>query len=297
MSAALHLVEPSEDLLLTRWSTWMRAQSWSERTIRDRLSLVRRVAAAGGCGAELLTVDQVMAFLSQASFSSTSRKTYYINLDAWFRWLVLAGIREDNPLSQMKAPKAGRRVPRTITTEHLEHLLSTRMHRRTRTMILLGAYQGLRVSEIARVRGVDLDLMSHSLHVVGKGDVAAYLPLHPIIEAEAELYGPGWWFPQWTSNATTAGGGPILGNSVSTILSSAMRRAGVPGSAHSLRHWYATALLGHGVDSRVTQELMRHASLSTTQLYMHVDDTQRRDAILRLPNVTHYQDRIPPNGQ
>jgi len=150
-------------------------------------------------------------------------------------------------------------------------------------MILLAAYQGLRVFEIAKFRGSDIDLVSREMVVEGKGGVHAVLPLHPIIEAEAAHYGPGLWFPQHVANVQNTG--HILGASVSSILSTAMKRAGVPGSAHSLRHWHATELLRSGVDSRVTQQLMRHASLATTQRYMHVDDTQRRAGLLLLPDA------------
>lgn len=271
---------------LARWSTWMRAQSWSENTVNDRVSLIARVAATQGCEPEQLGEDDVLAFLSQSSLSGASKKTYHASLGAWFRWLLSTGRRHDNPMDGVPKPKCGRHDPKNLSAAHLELLLASRIHARTRTMILLGAYQGLRASEIAKVRGSDLDLISHEIRIVGKGDVEAVLPLHPLIEAEAGRYGRGWWFPQWTANRQTQTGGHILGPSVGTIVSAAMRRVGVPGSCHSLRRWHATALLRAGVDSRVTQELMRHASLSTTQLYLTVDDSQRRAGLLRLPDVT-----------
>lgn len=269
---------------LVHWSTWMRAQSWSERTIQDRVSLIERVARQGQCEPESLSVDDVMAFLSQSSFADTSRQTYHASLKTWFAWLVARGIREDNPMKGLNKPRAGRRDARHLSTAHLQHLLGTRMHRRTRTMILLAAYQGLRVFEIAKFQGTDIDLISRELQVSGKGGVYAILPLHPVIEEEAAHYGSGYWFPQWTGNHENDG--HILGASVSSVVSVAMKRAGVPGSAHSLRHWHATELLRSGVDSRVTQQLMRHASLATTQRYMYVDDTQRRAGLLSLPDVT-----------
>lgn len=152
-------------------------------------------------------------------------------------------------------------------------------------MILLAAYQGLRVSEVARVRGVDVDGLGETLTVLGKGGVRAVLPLHPYIAAEADRYGPGWWFGQHVPNRSSRSGGPVLGNSVSRIVGEAMGRAGVPGTCHSLRHWYASEMLRQGVDVRVIQQLMRHASLATTERYLHVDDEQRRAGALRLPMV------------
>lgn len=271
---------------------WMRAQSWSERTIGDRIDLVLRVAHNAGRPPEQLDVDDVLAFLSTSSFQPSTRQTYHVNLEAWFRWMEVMGVRDDNPMRRLAIPKAKRRAPRTISTTHVARLLSTRMHRRTRTMCLLAAYQGLRVSEVAKFRGADIDPVARELRVVGKGNVDAVLPLHPLIEAEAEAYGSGWWFPQWKANRTGEAGGHVLGRSVSTIVANAMRRAGIPGSAHSLRHWYATELLRAGVDCRIVMELMRHASLATTQRYLHVDDTQRRAGLLLLPDATGTM--VPP---
>lgn len=271
--------------LVTSWRTWMRAQSWSDRTIGDRIDLVLRVARLAGRPAEQLDVDDILGFLS-GSFQASTRQTYHVNLQSWFRWLELVGIRDDNPMRRLSIPKAKRRAPRTIATTHVVRLLNTRMHARTRTMCLLAAYQGLRVSEVAQVRGADIDPVARELRVIGKGNVDAVLPLHPLIEAEASSYGSGWWFPQWKPNKAGEMGGHVLGRSVSTIIGNVMRRAGIPGSAHSLRHWYATELLRAGVDCRIVMELMRHASLATTQRYLHVDDTQRRAGLLLLPDAT-----------
>lgn len=274
------------DPLLASWRRWMRAQSWSRRTVDDRIDLVQRVSRELGRAPELLDVDDVLQFLS-GSFLASTRQTYHVNLDAWFRWLQRHGGRPDNPMADLAIPKAKRRPPRPVSTAHLTHLLDTRMKSKTRTMILLAAYQGLWVSEIAKFRGdKDIDLRSKELRVLGKGNVDAILPLHPIIEAEAANYGPGWWFPQWKPNRDGDDGGHVLGRSVSTVVANAMHRAEIPGSAHALRHWYATELLRAGVDCRVVMDLMRHASLATTQRYLHVDDSQRRAGLLLLPDTT-----------
>ena len=89
-----------------------------------------------------------------------------------------------------------------------------------------------------------------------------------------------WWFP-----SPLDPGRPIRRDSVSTAIGQVMRRAGVDGTAHQLRHWYATELLHSGTDIRVVQTLMRHASLATTAQYAAVDDDQQREAVHRLPNI------------
>jgi len=272
--------------IVDRWTTWLRGESYSDSIVRDRPELVRRAATRQGIAPEYLTVDDVLAFLGSSNIARSSRYTYHESLKAWFRWLVAVGVRDDNPMEDLKTPKPGRRVARYITIEHVTHLLNSGVRSRTRAMVLLMGYQGLRVSEVAKFRGDDIDHISKQVRVIGKGDSEWILPLHPLIEEMSAAYGRGWWFPQYGANRLGTTGGHILSGSVTTTVGGAMKRAGVPGSAHSLRHWHATEMLRAGVDIRVIQQLMRHESIATTQLYTHVDDTQRRAGLMLLPDVT-----------
>lgn len=274
--------------MLDDWAVWMRAQSWSDTTIRERTILVRRVASESGCAPEAMTKANVLGFLSQQIFKDSTRQKYYRDLKAWFTWVVdEEELRADNPMAKVRKPTVARQAQRALRTPHVVHLINSRMHARTRTMILLMAYQGLRAFEVAKFRGSDIDHVSQELEVVGKGGVLSILPLHPIIATEAAKYSDGWWFPGRTyKSGEDRTQGHIHGQSVTRGVGLAMERAGVPGTGHSLRHWHATTLLAEGLDSRITQELMRHASLETTQRYMHVDDTQRRAGLMLLPDVT-----------
>jgi integrase/recombinase XerD len=148
-------------------------------------------------------------------------------------------------------------------------------------MILLAAYEGLRVHEMAKIRGEDVDLAAGTLRVVGKGGVDAVLPLHPLVAAEADWHpNRGYWFPSKTP------GPHIQRSSVSGIIGDVMTRAGVPGSPHALRHYFGTEVLkASGGQLLVAQQLLRHASVATTQIYAEVDDTDRRAAVLAMHAV------------
>lgn len=267
--------------LLKDWARRMRAEGLAERTVREWPRIVRRAAHVCGADPAALTADQLIDYLADLPTAST-RQTYFGAIRAWHRWLVARGIRADDPTEDLRRPRVPRREAHPVATRHLEMVLASGIRRRTRTALLLCAYQGLRVHEAAKVRGEDVDLAGGRFRVVGKGGVDVWRPLHPLIAAEAAHYPRrGWWFPSHTRP-----GQPIRRDSLSAALSRAMARVDVPGTAHSLRHWLATELLRAGVNARTVQELMRHASLATLQIYTLVDIDQQRAALHLLPIPT-----------
>lgn len=280
MTPRLHVVTTSEsDRLLDSWRTFQQAAGLRPRTITERTQLVARVARITHADAAHLSTDDLARFLAR-EMSPGTRQTYHSALRAWHKWLVLHGHRGDDPTLLLPTPRVPRSTRRPIATEHLRALLGTRMNKRTRMLILLCAYEGMRVSEAAKVRGEDVDLVTDRIYVVGKGGVSASIPLSPVIRTRVRQWPRrGFWFPGYD---------PTIGlhpRSASTIVSQAMRRAGVPGTAHSLRHWCASEMLRRGADARSVQQVLRHARLATTELYLHVDDEQERAALSRLPDV------------
>lgn len=267
--------------LLENWITSMQARGLSHRTI-ERADVVRRCAAWAQVPPETLTAEQINDWLADHhDLKRASRATYLAALRAWHRWLVVQDHRGDDPTIRVGRISVPRGKPRPIRTVHLDALMRTPMWPATRMKVLLHAYQGLRVHEIAAARGEWFDLLAGELTLTGKGEVEAVLPLHPLVgDAAAGFPHRGLWFP-----SPTRPGQPVHPASVSRAISEAMRRAGVRGSAHQLRHWFATELLAAGADMRETQELCRHASATTTAIYTAVGEDRLRRAILRLPRV------------
>lgn len=263
---------------LDAWVRQMRAEGLSTRTVTEWPLVVLRAARCSHADPTELTTDQLIDYLADLPSAGT-RQTYYTALRAWHRWLLVTGRRADNPLDGLRRPRAPRREADPVATAHIDAVLGSGIRRRTRTAVLLGALQGLRVHEIAKVRGEDVDLIGGRFRVCGKGGVEVWLPLHPVIADEAKGYPRrGYWFPSHVHP-----GQPIRRDSLSAAISRAMRRSEVPGTAHSLRHWLANELLNSGADARTVQSLMRHASLATVQIYTRVDAGRQRAALDRLP--------------
>ncbi len=259
----------------------MQARSLRPVTIDERLRVLRSLETHCGTVPHEVAAGQIAEWLAGGQWSASTRATYHGYLKAWFDWLQSQDLRDDNPLVKIPAPRTPRRRPRPIDDQHMNRLLATRMHAKTRAMILLAALEGLRVHEIAKVKGEDVDLIAGILHVVGKGGVVDELPLHPLVaEVARELPRRGYWFP--ANSRAAVPGTCVRSKSVSDIIAGVMRRAEVPGTPHSLRHWFGTTLVDSGVDLRTAQELLRHASLATTQIYTKVSSKRRVEGINKL---------------
>ncbi|TDO16942.1 site-specific recombinase XerD [Mycobacterium sp. BK086] len=264
--------------LLTRYETQLRGAGRSQRWITDSLSTLRRLETQAGTTIDACSPHDVSQFLAGPQFGPATRAIYYRHINGFFRWWKMQG--GTHVTESLIAPREPRSEPLPASTEDVRKLVAeASMYKRTRVMILLAALAGLRVHEIAKFRGEDIDLNRRILRVRGKGSVTATIPLHPLlVEAAASMPNSGYWFP---ANSTRPGK-HVHSKSVTHVITLAMQRAGISGSPHKLRSWFATSMLETGVDIRTVQTLLRHARLSTTALYTGVTDKRRVEAIDRL---------------
>lgn len=280
----LHVVGsvPSPELadVLAAWRLWQQAGNLSERTITNRAATIGKLLAFTGCEPLELRPAAIISYLTRPGINETTRATYHASIRSYCQWLTRTGQRPDDPTLATPTPKRPKGVPRPIDQQRVADMLATvtgrRAHKqRAEMMILLAAYQGLRVHEIAKIRGEDLSLDSMTLFVIGKGNKPAMLPLHETV-AEAARHFPrtGYLFPSYVHP-----GQPIVPRAVSQTLRRAMAAAGFRGKPHQLRHTYGTALVRNGVDLRTAQTLLRHESLATTAIYVEVSDKTRSAAI------------------
>lgn len=260
--------------VLASWGSWQTSANLSPRTIVERERVVRHLLAYAQCGPLEVTADHIMAFTTRDGVSPASRASYHASLRAYHAWLVRTGRRQDDPTLSTPTPKRPKGRPRPVANATLAAMLLRVNRRRTRMMILLAAFCGLRVHEIAKIMGEDVDLEAGALYVRGKGGKDAVIPIHrTVADLAASFPREGYWFPSYTRE------GPVRPSAVSAAIHKTMVRVGVQGKPHQLRHLFGTALVRNGVDLRTVQELMRHESLATTQIYVEVSDQQRRRGI------------------
>ncbi len=232
----------------------------------------------------------IRAFLARASAGSgaTSLARKLSALRSLYRFLVHEGVAEQNPARAVASPKQPKKLPVVLPEEDAAALveapagLETPLALRDRAFLELLYGAGLRAAELVGLDLGDVDLGQRLARVLGKRRKERIVPFgHPAAEALAAWLEGGR--PVLAAGPDRAGaeralflnhrGGRITTRSIARRIDGWVLAAGLPRHVHPhvLRHSFATHLLSNGADLRGIQELLGHASLSTTQRYTHVD--------------------------
>ena len=244
---------------------------------------------------DTLAVRSHLASLHRAKLSQRSLGRHLSTLRAFFRWACREGYLARNPAKGLPAPRTPKTLPRAMTLSDTDALLDApeegRFPERDRALFELLYAAGLRVSEAAGLDLEDVDFSARLARVTGKGSKERIVPFGEEAEEALRAYlparsarrlrfdSPGDGEPLFVN----ARGGRLTTRSMARLLKTRLRAAGLPTaiSPHALRHTFATHLLSAGADLRAIQELLGHASLSTTQKYTHLDAARLRDVYRR----------------
>lgn len=271
------------DAVLNAFAIYQRSQNIAATTVKNRGHLLRGFTARAGIRLLDATVADLRADLARDGVEPGTLRTERGALQAFYRFAVEDGYLTADPSAALRPVRVPKGVARPFSLAQVEAMLATTRRPLTRAMILLGYYQGFRVSQIARVRGDDIDLSSGRMRTVVKGNKLRWVPVHPVIAELAPDMPSGYWFPS-RGDASK----PMRSGSVTETITRAKRRAGITYAKltpHSLRHSFGTELGEAGVDVRVIQELMLHESIQSTQIYTGVSERRKREGIGALPPV------------
>jgi integrase/recombinase XerC len=201
-------------------------------------------------------------------------------LRGFFNYLIREKVLDSNPAADIRAPKAAKRLPKTLDVDQVATLLERKptdaLSRRDLAMLELLYSSGLRLAELAGLDVTDLDLADRTVRVLGKGSKTRVLPVGG--KAVTALRA---WLGERKSLVKDGAGALFVGQNGRRLGARAIQRrigrwaAGsnlnVPVHPHLLRHSFATHLLESSRDLRGVQELLGHADISTTQVYTHLD--------------------------
>ncbi|GAC1653351.1 MAG: tyrosine recombinase XerC [Acidobacteriaceae bacterium] len=223
--------------------------------------------------------------------SSISRKLSAAR--SLFRYLSREGLVRESPLLLVPAPKRHQMLPNVLSVDEMEALLEapdgmTPLGMRDRCLFEVMYASGLRVSELLSLRLGDVDWSLRTIRVLGKGEKERIVLLGDLAMDALERYvhaGRPFLCSPASGDALFLShlGSPLSVRGFHVVLQGHVGRAGIVKhiTPHTLRHTFATHLLEGGADLRTVQELLGHASVSTTQVYTHVSEGYLREVYAR----------------
>lgn len=234
-------------------------------------------------------VRRYAAALSEAGAAPATVARKLASIRGFYGFLVRTERATQNPAELVSSPKASQHLPKVLTTEQMRSLLEripahTSLELRDRAMLELAYSCGLRCEEIVNLDLGAMDFENEQLRVMGKGSKERILPVGEPAQRALERYIERGrralaTDPRERALFVSKSGRRLSNSDVTRRLRLWMKEvelaAGV--SPHSLRHSFATHLLEGGADLRTIQELLGHASISTTQVYTRVDAARLRD--------------------
>ena len=226
---------------------------------------------------EDVTIEDCENLILKATKNNT-RANYMWRLTSIYRTLNELGVVTNNPTLKLPVIRKTRNNPRPLTDREASTLFSM-TNEPFRSWFILGCFAGLRAMEVSGLMGTDLEQTDdgYTLRVRGKGNTDLVIPAHPLV-AEA-IKAQGKLGRLWELNP----------NKISAYACREMSRVGVDKKFHSCRHYFATtALKASGGDLLVVRDLMRHASVATTQQYTALEQSRPTSVVnlLQLPNYS-----------
>ncbi|WP_299336187.1 site-specific tyrosine recombinase/integron integrase [uncultured Psychroserpens sp.] len=246
-----------------------------------------------------ITHETIQAFIYEASkqLNSRSQSRLISGLRSFFSYLVFEDYRTTNPLDHIESPKIGRKLPDTLSTDEIDALIDAidlsktyngvQIGERNRTILETLYSCGLRVSELINLNISDLFFDEGFIKVTGKGDKQRFVPIgsntQKYITIWLEIRAHMTIDSQHTDTLFLNNRGKQLTRAmIFTIIKDLAKTINLNKviSPHTFRHSFATHLLENGADLRAIQLMLGHESITTTEIYMHVDRSHLKDVLM-----------------
>lgn len=245
--------------------------------LQDRKGLEEKLKA--------VDYDRVVLYLSSCvGLGKRSQARLLSSLRSFFGWCVMEGFIDDNPCDLVDAPKLGRYLPDVLSVEEVISIIesvdtSSSQGMRDRAMLEILYGCGLRVSEAVELKISCLYFEEGFVRVIGKGDKERLVPFGEMASDAVRTYLDARPVPYDTESEDVLFlnrfGRPLSRQSVFKMIKRQALIAGIKASIspHTFRHSFATHLVENGADLRMVQEMLGHESITTTEIYTHVDST------------------------
>lgn len=242
-----------------------------------------------------VTLEDLQHFLStifELGLSARSQARIISGIKAFYNYLIIENLSKVNPAELLESPKLGRKLPDTLSIEEIQTLIDTidlsSMNGERNKAILETLYGcGLRVSELVNLKISNIYIDEEFIKVVGKGDKERLVPISGSALKQIDIY-----LNQVRNHVKIAkgfedfvflnrSGKSLTRVMIFTIIKQLTEKAGIKKtiSPHTFRHSFATHLVNAGADLRAVQDMLGHVSITTTEIYMHLDRSYLHEEI------------------
>lgn len=286
--------------IIKNFTTYLKLEKGlSENSVE---AYVRDVTQFGNYCVDLLPQDVLGEHISayfkalveaEESIADSSQARILSSLRSFFKYLIYENVIDADPSELVDPPKIGRKLPDPLTVDEINQMLevidkSTDLGVRNEAIIETMYSCGLRVSELVNLKLRDVFFDSDFVRVFGKGNKERLVPLGSHAKRKMQFYidqsrgiksiKPGEEEIIFLNNR----GARLTRIMVYNIINNAAKMAGIKRkiSPHSLRHSFATHLLEGGADLRAVQEMLGHSSITTTEIYTHIDKSYLKSVIV-----------------
>ncbi|MDU0200699.1 MULTISPECIES: tyrosine-type recombinase/integrase [Paenibacillus] len=289
-----------DDDYLELFDTWMKDQGFTKRTQQAYLGDVRLFLSSMEKALSTIEAIDIMRFLTkmrQGGAGDAARNRYLSSIRTFFTALIDLQLASSNPSLHIKKSKVEKnQIPTFLSEQLLSVFLQSiegKYQIRNVAMFLLMSYAGLRVSELHRLNTADFNLTTKSLLVYGKGRKWRLIPLpdelvkvlNKALAERLDSRNKGeqpFFVSQFGRRISIRMIQTIAEKHFEELKKHYAELQGKSISSHKLRHTFATMQVLAGTDIRTLQELLGHASIQTTQIYTHVADKQKQEAMNRV---------------
>lgn len=262
---------------------------------REDVDKLLRYLDDGGCRLSSVVLDDLqgfMASLHDVGIAPSSQSRIVSGIKSFFKFLKMEGYIDENPSILLEKPRTGRHLPEVLTVDEIDAIvaaidMSTPEGQRNRAIIETMYGCGLRVSELVNLDLSHLFMDNEYIIVKGKGSKERIVPIDGVAIAEIERWMEDRGHIELKKGEenmlfVSRRGRRLTRVMIFYIIKRLCELAGIRKeiSPHTLRHSFATHLLEGGANLRAIQQMLGHESISTTEIYLHVDRSKLRDEIL-----------------
>ena len=282
--------------ILKDYKDYLRIErAMSQNTVASYCSDVEKFLKFLNGSAEHADAEHINSYIASRNMARRSQARLLSSLRSFFGWMVLEGLISDNPCDRVDMPKLGRYLPDVLSEDEVAAIidsvdLSSWQGLRDRAILEVLYGCGIRVSEAVGLKISGIYFEGGFIRVVGKGDKERLVPLNEMAQEALKAYFEVRPLPADAESDDIVFlnrfGRPLSRQSMFKMIKIQALLADIRKeiSPHTFRHSFATHLVEHGADLRVVQELLGHESITTTEIYTHIDSsTWHRDVLEHHP--------------